>query len=107
MNIYNKEISLTDIEIIKEDCLKYLTDNNGLDPDEDDGQNWVESIIGGGSWVVDCHIWDPSTYDDEYDDEMCSVGIAVYDTYVDDDSDHRLTDTSDKICDFELEYVND
>jgi len=85
------ELTNLDLEIIREDCSQYLEKNNGLDPDPDetDSYNWVECIIGGGSWVVDCHMYNNKIYNPDDD----NIVIRIYDTYVDEESDHRITDT--------------
>jgi hypothetical protein len=87
-----QELTKLDLEIIREDCSKYLDQNNGLDPDPEgsDAYNWVECIIGGGSWVVDCHMHSNKINDPDDED---TIVIRIFDTYIDDDEDHRVTDT--------------
>lgn len=91
------ELTDLDLEIIREDCSKYLDQNNGLDPDPDDSNNWVECIIGGGSWVVDCHMHSNKINDPNDED---TIVIRIFDTYIDED--HRVTDTGSDNVDIYL-----
>lgn len=89
MQLNGYTLSELDLEIIREDCNEYLDKNNGLSPDTDDSNNWVECIIDGGSWVVDCHMYDNKKYDP---DNESKIVIRIYDTYIEDG--HRCTDTA-------------
>ena len=91
-----------DLKFIRKDCLEYLADNNGLNQDPDDSNNWVECIIGGGSIVVDCHLWTNTIINHEY-----KIVIDIYDTYVDPDDDHRITDTASDHVSIDLFDSND